>query len=276
MMQNSILDSLPTRRLLLEILADPDNHPLLWQITPEPYYPPEHNRHYWIIQGVLIMNPLLAAAVVFSAGPGLVLIPLAGFILGLRTAYTVTSIISKQKETGRFELLKTTPPGEYGIHLLVVQAIFRHKNVLFGYGVRDDLTYCAMLCVPVGGALAFWGVFLGQGTFNVESAIIFLVAWLNVAAALYVDLRQSIVLGTLCALVAATWATSRLNARLIALTLYIGVQLASLVAVIASVAFAPSGVVPALLTLGMMVAVVMALREAVIGGLDHFSRRVGA
>ncbi len=270
-----MLSVFTTRRLWQRILQPWESHPLFQQVTPEPFQPRRQNALYWVGVGVVILNPCTIAMTTFTIIP-VVLFGLAGVIFGLKLAFGVSSVIAAQKETGRFDLLKLTPPGEYGIYMLLVQAMFRRKNVLLGFGVERDLIYQTLLAFAVAVGIAFALFRLSVGGFFLAFALI--------ALGLHIDFRQSIVLGTLCALLASAYTDTRLNARLIAMVSYTGIQLVWYLVGIVGVSLAARAVgtlddlagVFGVVAQVMVLVAMFAMREGLITVMDDQTKQASA
>jgi hypothetical protein len=158
-----------------------------------------------------------------------------------------------------------TPPGTFGVTMILVRALFRRQGTLFGFRLEYDLMNHLLLGVGMGAAVL---ITYAGGLLRVTPAdagmMLLAAPWM--ALVMHADLRQSLALGVMCGLVASWRTSSRLNARLLALATYAAVQVGLFTAAFLFDLSSPPGAAAAL-------AMLFTVREGVVIGAGWWLHR---
>lgn len=187
-------------------------HPLYQRIvTNPPFIMP------WYLGCVLILiSPLLLLpAMVFLSA-----------VYGLRWAMQIASHIAHEREFGMYELLAISPPGRLGINRTIISAcLYRNESLeqvqaAGAWMMRGFFTLVFML---IGASIT--GNFIPEDVTAPAGAVIILIYLFTMAAAVYVDHLQSIVLAVLVGMLIPAYATRRIDAGAGAFIGYLTVQI---------------------------------------------------
>lgn len=251
-----------TLHLWRAILAPWGAHPLFWQIAPYPFQPePRHPALHVLFGAATVGAGFVAAALLIP----LPLYLLAGLIFGAKIADAISGVIAREKARRRYDLLCATPPGEFGVMMIITRALFRRQRTLFGFRLEYDLLNHLLLGVGMSAAVLIANA---GGLLRVDAASVggILLAAPLIALLLHADFRQSLTLGVMFGLLASRRAANRLNARLLALTGYAAVQIVLFTAAFLFDWRSPPGAAAALV-------MVFAVRECVVIGAGWWLRR---
>jgi hypothetical protein len=172
----------------------------------------------------------------------ILVIPFVGTIYGLDIATRVSTLVSREREYQMFDLLSLAPPGALGLSWALMTGLL-YRNAMFRRLRRVIGPTFLWLIIVLGFGLlilAFeiWG---GLATPSVSGRIVAdsaqqqfanFVLLMVVVTGLYVDVIHSIVTGAVTAILAASVAKNRLEARILALALYLGTQIVTYLAVL--------------------------------------------
>ncbi len=278
-----------TWRIFDALLRTRTPHPLTRLVTTK-LTEWEPNRRWSIVYAILAFSLLLVArapagpitastlgliAAVLATTLGWMAIALAILpaITGITYANLIASVLGAERQRGRYDLLRLTPRGESGAAWANASASVRRPARFFALDVHNGLRthlLMTMLIALMAGAIA--RVYLINNPFTADADTIPTMVIL-LALVPHVDLRQNLVLGSLCGLLAGRWARARLTARVLALALMATVQLGGsfLLALVAAALYNPLNPTPAgfLTAIGAGLLAALAFREAMVWGLWH-------
>jgi hypothetical protein len=174
-------------------------HPLYQRIvTNPPFIMP-----WYLGCALIVISPLLLLpAMVFLSA-----------VYGLRWAMQIASHIAHEREFGMYELLALSPPGRLGINRTIISAcLYRNESLeqvqaAGAWMMRGFFTLVFML---IGASLT--GNFIPEDVTAPAGAVIILIYLFTMAAAVYVDHLQSIVLAVLVGMLIPTYTTRRIDA----------------------------------------------------------------
>ncbi len=162
--------------------------------------------------GWLIVLPLVCLAPLLMVSVG----TLCGLICAIKTSTTLT----KERQDGKFDLLGLAPSGITGATWAVCSAIYH--NSAFMTQLRDFArgTY---LVLTVGTFFLFGTIILNSGTSVISNAPINFSSLL-ILAALYIDLVQSILVGSVIGMIIPTYVSAEFDARGLSLGAFLALQ----------------------------------------------------
>jgi hypothetical protein len=202
-----------------------------------------------------------------------VLLPVANTIYGLVHAYSASGNIAREREQQTYDVLCASPPGILGMHWSYCTG-WIHYHWIARY---------AIIAVLITGIIASIFGLSPQMIFGVGqiSLGVGIVRALAISAIFVIDYAQTLVLSSLVALIVPTYAENEANARLWAVSLLLGLQLAVYVPTLMlglyalPTTFNLMGIDPAVSSLLiplLLLAFFVILREMIITGLWHTAK----
>ena len=194
---------------------------------------------------------------------------------GSGSAMQVSGIIAQELEKRRYEFLCLLPPGELGVNWMLSTAYLyrRHHAPYFkglDYVTRDSWRRRWGILLVAGGVLLPLGLLVD--TAGIVALDIIVGLWLLVNL-IYVDTVQTTLLGCLVGMLTPAFVSGLLDARAIALTIYITLQtivfmLITVVGIVILPAFFAAfdfdEMLASLITLLMLTGLFVGLRDATI------------
>lgn len=170
----------------------------------------------WYLGCVLILiSPLLLLpAMVFLSG-----------VYGLRWAMQIASHIANERELGMYELLAISPSGRLGINRVIVSAcLYRNESLeqVQAGGAWMMRGFFTLVFMLIGASVT--GNFIPEDVTAPAGAVIILIYLFTMAAAVYADHLQSIVLAVLVGMLIPNFITRRIDAGAGAFIGYLMVQ----------------------------------------------------
>ncbi|MBC8098023.1 MAG: hypothetical protein H7Y11_01150 [Armatimonadetes bacterium] len=214
-------------------------HPLFWQpqaVRPTRRYP------RWVLWtrmlvfivlvcGVLWLLPFALAIIIAVV----YLVPFVGALLiGGRTAFGVSSSITREQRNGRYELAALAPSGAFGAAWALAT---RHLR-----GDRSAIQLRRAIIILQGALFALIAVISVVQISNVinnrypigESGFDDLLTGLIAIAILHIDLWQALLTGALLGVLMPTYGSARLDTALATLGIFMGIQIGIYVIVLFS------------------------------------------
>lgn len=178
--------------------------------------------------GLLILCPIVWLA----AFPGFLLLILfilgGGTLAGLHAALGISTALSRQYKAGHFDVVALTPSGLIGASWALAARFLRtNRNTLRLHRLITG-AYLTLGFLFVVGLLMWFPSVIELQTDVTEWASGWLTGQLNgmlLVGLLYFDFLQSTLMGALIAMVAPTYANSRIDTNLAAVGLFLVVQL---------------------------------------------------
>ncbi len=156
----------------------------------------------------------------------------SGTITGMLLTSNVSNIIASERERGHYELVSVTPVGSVGASWEICHQTYRDnrllqslKGILFGIHLLAFFVGVLFLVFAVG----LWTVLVSTNSRQYDPAeyasiwymIIF---YFSILVAIRIDVMQSIVVGGLVGMISPTYTSNQLDARGIAVGVYLLIQ----------------------------------------------------
>jgi hypothetical protein len=261
-------------RLWLLLQHPPKNHPLFTRIAPADQ---SNTFERWFLRLPIVMAAAIISMIVLFAigsGRGLVegapmlpiAIPILTSLSGFNWSTSISADIAKERESGHFELLATSPPGALGIGWIIGNGhLYKTQQSLYLFRLSMIFIATSMTTIFVLAAMLASGDLVPNADFIIEG--------LGTVGILLLDSIQSVVLAVIMGIYVSTQLSNRFEANVFGGTSFVFVQVviyllgyligySLLPGVFADMGF--TGWLAAMMLTGFRAALLLGLREMLV------------